>query len=161
MIEKAVFAAIFSVVLSSLGFSADPSPQPTKSPSTSSKHTMKKPSASSHGLKQLNKVELSRFIGARTAIRENIAKFDSLVKSGGKSKRHRGELARIAGEITKQAATIQRYSELTNNSAAEKIASQLILDDDVAGRQISNGALAQHLLELDAQLALLEPVVHR
>ncbi|MFK8033939.1 MAG: hypothetical protein AB8B94_07320 [Hyphomicrobiales bacterium] len=134
--------------MSSMSFAADPSPQPTTSPTTS-------------GKLQLSKVELSRFVNARSAITESITKFNALVKSGDKSKSQLQELKMLAAEINKQAVNIQRYSQLTNNSKAGKIAAQLILDDDVAGRKVFHSATAKRLSELDAQLALLEPVVHR
>lgn len=161
MIKNVVFAALWSVILCGPVFSADPSPQPTTSPTTSGKQTLKASGAGGQVLKTLNKAELSRFVSARNAISENIVSFNNLVNSGSKSRNQKEALKRIAGEITKQAAHVQRYAKLTNNKIAEKVASKLIIDDDVTGRQVSAGALAKQLLELDAQLALLEPVVHR
>lgn len=148
MIPTVVLGAAFGVAMSSMSFAADPSPQPTTSPTTS-------------GKLQLNKVELSRFVSARSTITENIAKFNGFVKSGAKSKSQLQEMKILAAEINKQAASIQRYAKLTNNPEAGRIAAQLIIDDDVAGRKVSHRATAKRLSELDAQLALLEPVVYR
>lgn len=148
MIPTAVLITAFGVAMSSVSFAADPSPQPTTSPTTS-------------GKLQLNKAELSKFVNARSTISKSIAKFNGLVKSGAKSKSQLQEMKMLAAEINKQAASIQRYSKLTNNSEAGGIAAQLIIDDDIAGRKVSHSATAKRLSELDAQLNLLEPIISR
>lgn len=148
MIRSVVLATAFAAILSGPGVTADPSPLPTTSPTTS-------------GKLNLSKAELARFGDTRSSIRDNIAKFSKVVKSGRKSEKYIQELQGLAAEITKQAAEYQRYSKLANNPKAEKIASQLILDDDVGGRQSLHQATAKRLMELASQLALLAPVVNR
>lgn len=148
MISNAVLAAAFGAAMTSMSFTADPSPQPTTSPTTS-------------GKMQLGKTEVSQFVNTRSAIRKNIAKFNELVEAGAKSKKQQQDLNRLAQDITKQAAQIQKYSQLTKNSQAERIAAALLLDDDVGGRQSARQATAKRLLELDAKLGLLEPIGNR
>lgn len=131
-------------------WAADPSPQPTTLPTNSGKIS----------LKPVNATDRAQFVEARAAVSANIAAFNALV-SKGKSGANAQKLKGLANEINRQANTILKYAQSTNNSAAQKLASQLILDDDVAGRQSAHQAAAQRLMELDAQLGLLEPVVHR
>lgn len=148
MTPTAVLIAAFGAAMISMSFAADPSPQPTTSPTTS-------------GKMQLNKVELSKFVNARSTISKSVAKFNEMAKTGAKSKSQLQEMKMLTEEITKQAANIQRYSKLTNSSEAGKIAAQLILDDDVGGRKVSHTATAKRLSKLDSQLALLEPIMSR
>lgn len=131
-------------------WAADSSPQPTTSPTNSGKSK----------LKATTDTERAQFVRARATVSANIAEFNALVsksKSGANAQKLKG----LADEIGQQANTILKYAKSTNNAAAQKLASQLILDDDVGGRQSEHQAVACRLMKLDAQLALLAPVVHR
>lgn len=150
--KRHIFVAALTLVAASCEnvWAADASPQPTTSPTNSGKTSVK----------PTNNTELAQFIKARAAVSANIAAFNALV-SNGKSGPNAQKLKGLADEIGRQANTILKYAKSTNNTAAQKLASQLILDDDVGGRQSAQQAVARRLMELDAQLALLAQVVHR
>lgn len=131
-------------------WAADASPQPTTSPTNSGKISAN----------PANNTELAQFVKARAAVSANIAAFNALV-SNGKSGPSAKKLKALADEIGQQANTIFEYAKSTNNTAAQKLASQLIIDDDITGRKSAQQAIARRLMELDAQLALLAPAVHR
>lgn len=150
--KRHIFVAALILVAASCEnvWAADASPQPTTSPTNSGKISAKPG----------NNAELAQFIKARAAISANIAAFNTLV-SKGKSGPDEQKLKGLADEIGRQANTILKYAKSTNNTAAQKLASQLIIDDDITGRKSAQQATARRLMELDAQLGLLEPVVHR
>lgn len=131
-------------------WAADPSPQPTTSPTNSGKIH----------LKPASNADQAQFVKARSAISASIAEFQATV-SKGKSRVNAKELEALTHEINRQANIIRRYAKTANNTAAEKLAAQLIIDDDVTGRKPAQQATARRLMELDAKLGLLEPVVHR
>lgn len=148
--RRRIFIAVLILFATSYEsvWAADPSPQPTTSPTNSGKTS----------LKPVNAKKLAQFVKARAAVSANIAAFNALV-SKGKSGASAQKLKGLTNEINRQADTILKYAQSTNNSAAPKLASQLILDDDVAGHQSTHQAAAQRLMAIDARLALLEPVV--
>lgn len=150
--KRHIFVAALILVAASCEnvWAADASPQPTTSPTNSGKISAKPG----------NNAELAQFIKARAAISANIAAFNTLV-SKGKSGPNEQKLKGLADEIGRQANTILKHAKSTNNTAAQKLASQLIIDDDITGRKSAQQATARRLMELDAQLGLLEPVVHR
>lgn len=151
MRRHAFLAAMLLVAVGCNGtWAADASPQPTTSPTNSGKAK----------LKQSTNADLTQFVKARSAISTSIAEFNALVAKG-KSSGNAKKLESLAGEINRQANTILQYAKSTNNTATQKLASRLILDDDVAGRQSALEATAKRLKELDAKLGLLNPVVHR
>lgn len=145
-----VAASLVVAIGSGATLAADSSPQPTTSPTNSGKTSPKTASSA----------ELAQFVEARSAIGTRILEFNELV-SKGKSRVNPKEIKYLAKEINRLANAILRHARTTNNLAAEKLASQLIIDDDVTGRQAAWDATASRLMELDTKLSLLHPVVHR
>ncbi len=146
---------------------ADDAPQPTTSPTNSRDGTLIQtdvfPDDEAASKLKVSQKNLDRFVKARAAIGNDVASFQKMAAAASKNltPAEQQQLKGLLADIRKQAGAVSTYAKASGNPAAEKIASQLIINDDILGEQAMIVATAKLLADLDAQLGLLEPVVHR
>lgn len=133
---------------------SDSTPQPTTSPTNSGKAAT---------LKSIPKGDIDRFNKARESILDSIKEFNALAtKSKSEiSKSDERRLKAILGDIAKNSRIVREHSLRLGDLEGESLAGQLIIDDDITGKQASVQSTAKILAGLGDRLGLLEPVVYR
>lgn len=146
LLACATFLIIPAEVLAS-----DSTPQPTTSPTNSGKAA---------ALKSILKGDIDRFVKARESILGSIKEFNSLAaKSNGEvSKTDERRMKAILGDIANNSRIVHAHSLRLGDLEGKSLAGQLIINDDITGKQASVKSTAKILASLGDRLALLEPV---
>ena len=113
---------------------------------------------------EIAKSEAPRYQAMRSGLKSALAEFDRLAKQGEKgiSPETEAGLKATAKKINDHARVLQSLSQAAGNDVGMALAGQLLINDDILGRQPTEiAATARRLLGVQGKLGLLEPVVHR
>ncbi len=104
----------------------------------------------------LNRVDAAKYKRSRIVLRKAIARFNLLSRKAkrGLTPNLKASLKRSLKTIRGHAGVIRSLSRKANNTKATRLASQMIIDDDVAGRVPAIQAAARRLSGLESQLTI-------
>ncbi len=113
----------------------------------------------------LNRTDASKYKRSRLALRRAIARFNQLSRQAkrGLTPKLKASLKRSLKTIRSHAGVVRSLSRKAKNSKGMRLASQMIINDDITGRVPSIEAAARRLSGLESQLATIshEPVSYR